>query len=46
MNCLHLDAQQIAGYSLLALGFIVLAISHISVLSGNPLLIPEFLRLY
>lgn len=46
MTDLHLDVQQMAGYTLLALGFLVLAISHISVLLGNPLLIPEFLRLY
>ncbi|MCG7899408.1 MAG: hypothetical protein JAY99_03665 [Candidatus Thiodiazotropha lotti] len=41
-----LDVLQLCGYSLIVLGFLALLINHVSVLMGNPWLIPDFMRLY
>jgi hypothetical protein len=41
----NLSIQQSIGYILLLVGFSILMINHISVLMGNPWLIPEFMRL-
>jgi hypothetical protein len=46
MRLTNLDRQQLTGYTLIILGFTLLIINHITVLLGNPLLIPGFLRLY
>ena len=39
------DLQRLIGYALLLLGFMLLFINHVSVVIGDPWLIPEFLRL-
>ena len=41
-----LDVQRLSGYALLVVGFLMLLLNHISVLMGNPWLIPDFMRLY
>jgi hypothetical protein len=41
-----MDVQRLSGYSLLLIGFILLLINHVSVILGNPWLIPEFMRLF
>jgi hypothetical protein len=46
MENTDLDAVQLTSYSLIILGFLTLLINHISVVMGNPWLIPDFLRLY
>jgi hypothetical protein len=46
MENTDLNAVQLTGYSLIILGFLTLLINHISVVMGNPWLIPDFLRLY
>jgi hypothetical protein len=46
MEDTDLDLVQLSGYSLIILGFLALLINHISVLMGDPWLIPDFLRLY
>ncbi len=40
------ELQRIVCYGLLALGFILLAINHVTVVSGDPWLIPAFLQLH
>jgi uncharacterized membrane protein SirB2 len=39
------DLHHLTGYTLLLMGFVLLAVNHISVVLGNPWLIPEFLKL-
>jgi hypothetical protein len=39
------DLHQLTGYTLLIMGFILLLLNHVSVLMGDPWLIPEFLKL-
>jgi hypothetical protein len=46
MEDTDLDLVQLSEYSLIILGFLALLINHISVLMGDPWLIPDFLRLY
>ncbi|MCU7930452.1 MAG: hypothetical protein KZQ90_06600 [Candidatus Thiodiazotropha sp. (ex Codakia rugifera)] len=41
-----LELQTLAGYTLLLLGFVMLLVNHASIVMGDPLLIPNFLRLY
>lgn len=40
-----IDLQRPNGYVLLVMGFVLLLVNHISVIMGNPWLIPEFLKL-
>jgi hypothetical protein len=40
------DILQKLGYTLVLFGFLMLVINHISILMGNPWLIPEILRLH
>jgi hypothetical protein len=35
-----------AGYALIVVGFLLLALNHVSILHDNPWLIPEFMRIY
>lgn len=46
MRLTNLDLRQLTGYTLIILGFTLLTINHITVLLGDPWLIPGFLRLY
>lgn len=46
MSDVSLDLERIAGYTLIAVGFFLLMINHITVVTGDPWLIPSFLRLY
>ncbi|MCU7845620.1 MAG: hypothetical protein KZQ93_17455 [Candidatus Thiodiazotropha sp. (ex Monitilora ramsayi)] len=46
MSDVSLDLERIAGYTLIAVGFLLLVINHITVVAGDPWLIPSFLRLY
>ena len=46
MSDISFDLQSIAGYSLIAVGFLLLLINHITVVTGDPWLIPSFLRLH
>jgi hypothetical protein len=39
------NLQRLTCYALLLMGFILLLINHISVIMGDPWLIPEFLKL-
>jgi hypothetical protein len=39
------DLQRLTGYTLLLVGFVFLVVNHISVVMGDPWLIPEFLKL-
>ncbi|MBW9266543.1 MAG: hypothetical protein AB2540_05445 [Candidatus Thiodiazotropha endolucinida] len=39
------DLQRLTGYTLLLMGFMLLIINHVSVVLGDPWLIPEFLKL-
>ncbi|MES9972608.1 MAG: hypothetical protein ABW092_21440 [Candidatus Thiodiazotropha sp.] len=39
------DLQRLSGYALLLTGLVLLLINHVSVVTGDPWLIPEFLRL-
>lgn len=39
------DLQRLAGYTLLLMGFMFLIINHVSIVLGDPWLIPEFLKL-
>jgi hypothetical protein len=39
------DLQRLTGYAMLVMGFLLLLTNHISVIMGNPWLIPEFLKL-
>ncbi|MES9947076.1 hypothetical protein [Candidatus Thiodiazotropha sp. CDECU1] len=39
------DLQRLSGYVLLLMGFVLLFVNHVSVVVGDPWLIPEFLRL-
>ncbi|MBT3046861.1 MAG: hypothetical protein AB2728_04230 [Candidatus Thiodiazotropha sp.] len=39
------DIQRLSGYALMLMGFVLLFINHISVVAGDPWLIPEFLKL-
>jgi hypothetical protein len=39
------DLQRLIGYTLLLVGFVLLVVNHISVVMGDPWLIPEFLKL-
>ncbi|MBT2969750.1 MAG: hypothetical protein KME56_07565 [Candidatus Thiodiazotropha sp. (ex Ctena orbiculata)] len=39
------DIQRLTGYALLLMGFVLLFVNHISVVAGDPWLIPEFLKL-
>jgi hypothetical protein len=41
-----LDPLRLTGYALLLIGFTLLLINHISVIMGDPWLIPEFLKLH
>lgn len=41
-----MDHHWIYGYTLLLLGFVLLVINHLTVVMGDPWLIPTFLRLY
>ncbi|MET0029373.1 MAG: hypothetical protein ABW101_17210 [Candidatus Thiodiazotropha sp.] len=40
-----LDFRRVSGSALLLLGFVLLIINHLTVIAGNPWLIPEFLKL-
>ncbi len=40
-----LEIRRLSGGALLMLGFVLLIINHLSVIAGNPWLIPEFLKL-
>jgi hypothetical protein len=40
------ELQRTVCYGLLALGFVLLAINHVTVVSGDPWLIPSFLQLH
>ena len=40
------DHHRLLRYILLLAGFLILLINHISIVMGDPWLIPEFLRLY
>jgi hypothetical protein len=40
------DLQRLTCYALLLMGFLLLLINHISVIIGDPWLIPEFLKLH
>ncbi|MCU7919995.1 MAG: hypothetical protein KZQ95_16810 [Candidatus Thiodiazotropha sp. (ex Epidulcina cf. delphinae)] len=40
------DLQRLSGYVLILTGFGLLLINHVSIIMGNPWLIPAFLRLY
>lgn len=46
MNGSRSEAQLRMRYLLIALGLLLLLISHISVLLGDPWFVPDFLRLY
>ncbi|MBT3013836.1 MAG: hypothetical protein KUF77_19705 [Candidatus Thiodiazotropha sp. (ex Lucina aurantia)] len=39
------DLQRLTGYTLLCMGFMLLIINHVSIVLGDPWLIPEFLKL-
>ncbi|MFC1365713.1 MAG: hypothetical protein G8D61_18870 [gamma proteobacterium symbiont of Ctena orbiculata] len=39
------DIQRLSDYALMLMGFVLLFINHISVVAGDPWLIPEFLKL-
>ncbi|MES9992165.1 MAG: hypothetical protein ABW098_09440 [Candidatus Thiodiazotropha sp.] len=39
------EIQRLSGYALLFMGFILLFVNHLSVVAGDPWLIPEFLKL-
>lgn len=39
------DIQRLTGYALLLMGFVLLFVNHISVVAGDPWLIPGFLKL-
>ncbi|MEW8026235.1 MAG: hypothetical protein AB2792_14885 [Candidatus Thiodiazotropha sp.] len=39
------DLRRLSGYTLLLMGFMLLIINHVSIVLGNPWLIPEFLKL-
>jgi len=43
---IKLEMHTLSSYVLLLLGFIMLLINHVSIIMGDPWLIPEFLRLY
>lgn len=40
------DLQRHPGYALLVMGFMLLLINHVSVIMGDPWLIPAFLKLH
>lgn len=40
------ELQRTVCYGLLALGFLLLLINHVTVVSGDPWLIPSFLQLH
>jgi hypothetical protein len=40
-----LEIRRMLGSALLLLGFLLLIINHLTVIAGNPWLIPEFLQL-
>jgi hypothetical protein len=45
MTVAVIEIQRLSCYALLFMGFVLLFINHLSVVAGDPWLIPEFLKL-